>query len=203
MRVLFVEDHPWVRKGVGAALVGCEVTVCKNGMEAAAAMGTTFDVALVDIVLPDVSGLDVIRALKVRQPACPAVMFTKFDDAETVLEALQAGARGYLLKSTPSDRIVPALRDAMAGGLPLTPTVASLVVASMLKGPERAAVPLTARETELLVLLARGSTYAEAAAGLGIGIGTVQSYVKTIYTKLDVTSKAEAAVAAMRLGLVT
>ncbi len=188
---------------MGAALVGCEVAVCKTGREAAAAMGTAFDVALVDIGLPDVSGLDVIRALKIRQPGCPAVMFTKFDDAETVLEALQAGARGYLLKSTPSERIVPSLRDAMAGGLPLSPAVASLVVASMLKGPEPRSTPLTARETELLVLLAKGSTYAEAATGLGIGVGTVQSYVKAIYTKLDVTSKAEAAVAAMRLGLVT
>jgi DNA-binding NarL/FixJ family response regulator len=163
--------------------------------------GAPPDVALVDLGLPDVSGVVVIAALRRGAPRCVPLAFTVFDDAPTILAALRAGARGYLLKGTPSDRIVPLIREALAGGLPLSPSVASLLVANMLE-PRATEQSLTERETELLALLARGTTYAACASVLGIGVGTVQSYVKSIYGKLEVSSKAEAAVAAVRLGLV-
>lgn len=213
LRLLFVEDEPWVRQAVEATLRAAEpelaITTCRDAASAASALGRgTFDAALVDLGLPDAPGTDLIIAIRRRQPACAPVAFTKFDDAPTVLAALRAGARGYLLKSIASERILPSLREAMAGGLPLSPAVASLVVSSLLPAQHAPAVPggpaprLTERETQLLMLLARGLTYAGCAAELGIGVGTVQSYVKSIYAKLDVSSKAEAALAAVRLGLV-
>lgn len=204
LRVLIVEDEPWVRRGIEEALraQGLDVVALGRGRDAIdAARGAKFDAAIVDLGLPDVSGIEVIAEL--REIACTSVAFTVFDDAPTVLAALRAGARGYLLKATPTDRIVPHLREAIAGGMPLSPPVARLVVETMLGNDASPSAALTERETELLALLARGATYAQCAGALGIGIGTVQSYVKSIYTKLDVGSKAEAAVVAVRLGLVT
>jgi DNA-binding NarL/FixJ family response regulator len=206
LRVLIVEDEPWIRRSAEQVLhaEGLDVTPLGRGADAiAAARATTFDAALVDLGLPDMSGIEVIAELRAIAPSCTSVAFTVFDDAPTILAALRAGARGYILKSTPTERIVPQLRDAIAGGMPLSPTVASLIVATMLGQDSQPSSQLTERETELLALLARGATYAQCADALGIGIGTVQSYVKSIYTKLDVGSKAEAAVVAVRLGLVT
>lgn len=210
-RVLLVEDEPWIRRSIeqlmGRPDSGVELVTAKRGREAIArAVEVHPDVALVDLGLPDVSGIHVIAELRRQVPACVPVVFTVFDDAPTILAALRAGARGYILKSTPTERLIPALEAARDGGLPLSPGVASLVVETML-GAAHAHAPghdaaLTERETELLGLLARGMTYAECAAVLGIGVGTVQGYVKCIYAKLDVSSKAEAAVVAARLGLV-
>lgn len=210
LALLLVEDEAWVRDGVTKALRAAEpllaVTPCATIRAALGAIERTpFDAALVDQSLPDGAGTDVIVALRRRQPGCAPLAFTKHDDAETVLAALRVGARGYLLKSTPTARILGSLREAMAGGLPLSPTVASLVVETLFPPVAVSAPPetvLTAREAELLRLLARGGTYAVCAQTMGIGVGTVQSHVKAIYTKLEVSSKAEAALVAVRLGLV-
>jgi DNA-binding NarL/FixJ family response regulator len=206
LRVLIVEDEPWVRRGVEEALraQGADVVALARGRDAMeAARNATFDAALVDLGLPDVSGIEVIADLREGARTCTPVAFTVFDDAPTVLAALRAGARGYMLKSTPTERIVPHLHEAIAGGMPLSPAVARLVVDTMLGQDSMPRPALTDRETELLSLLARGATYSQCADALGIGVGTVQSYVKSIYAKLDVGSKAEAAVVAVRLGLVT
>jgi DNA-binding NarL/FixJ family response regulator len=206
-RLLIVEDEEWIRDGLAKQL-GSELDVYPSGTAAEALQVATRvvpDLALVDIGLPDRSGIDVISELRAKVPACVPVLFTVFDDAATVLSALRAGARGYLLKNTPNESILPSLRDALAGGIPLSPAVARLVVDTMLTGEAQGKsdeVRLTARESELLTLLARGSTYAECAEVLGIGLGTVQSYIKNVYAKLEVSSKAEAAVEAMRRGLV-
>ena len=208
--LLVVEDEPWIRDAVAKALRATEpalvLTACASVRAAIAAIErTAFAAALVDLGLPDGDGTDVIVALRRRQPDCTPVAFTKYDDAETALAALRVGARGYLLKSTPTDRILPMLREAMAGGLPLSPTIASRVVELLLPGsaaPPPADAVLTSREADVLRRLARGATYAECAHALGIGLGTVQSHVKAIYAKLEVSSKAEATVVAARLGLV-
>jgi DNA-binding NarL/FixJ family response regulator len=207
LRVLVVEDEVWVRRGLVEMLraaPGIAVSDARTGATALAiAQQTPPDVALVDLGLPDISGIELIAQLRRAVPACVSLVFTIHDDAPTILSALRAGARGYLLKSAGSDRIVAALREAVAGGLPLSAAVASLLVETMLSSDKAAAdESLTPRETELLALLARGQTYAQCAATMQIGVGTVQSYVKTIYAKLDVTSKAEAAVAAVRIGIV-
>jgi len=207
LRVLVVEDEVWVRRGLvdvlrtDPRLEPCDARIGAAALAIAAKRPP--DVALVDVGLPDMTGIEVITALRRVAPACVSLMFTMFDDAPTILSALRAGARGYLLKSAGSDRVLASIHEAVAGGLPLSPAVASLVVESMLKSDRAAGEEsLTPRETELLSLLARGQTYAQCAQTMQIGVGTVQSYVKSIYAKLDVTSKAEAAVAAVRLGIV-
>jgi len=207
LRVLVIEDEVWVRRGLVELLRAdpeLDVSDARTGAAGLAiAQRTPPDVALVDLGLPDTSGIEVIAQLRRTVPACVSLVFTMFDDAPTILSALRAGARGYLIKSSGSERVLASIREAVAGGLPLSPAVASLVVESMLKGDHAGGEEaLTPRETELLGLLARGHTYAQCARSMEIGLGTVQSYVKSIYTKLDVTSKAEAAVAAVRLGIV-
>ena len=207
LAVLVVEDDRAVRESLAACLAAEPDLVplpCARGREAlTVASARRPELALVDLGLPDMPGRDVIRALRERVPACVPVVFTIFDDPPTILGALRAGARGYVLKSMSTERIAALLREAHAGGTPLSPAVARLVVDTMLRGaPEPDTPVLTERETELLELLARGATYQQCAETLGIAIGTVQSYVKAIYVKLDVSSKAEAAVAAMRMGLV-
>lgn len=207
MRVLVVEDDPWVRSSVLAAL-GADDRVASQAFgtvaEALRALdgGVACDVALVDLGLPDGSGLDVLRRLARDRPDAASVAFTVFDDEETVLSALRAGARGYLLKSTPVGDLPGLLREAQGGGAPMTPVVARLVLDALVPAPQPGDEgPLSPREREVLRLLARGHTYAAAGQALGIGLGTVQGHVKSIYHKLQVASKAEAALAAARLGL--
>lgn len=208
MHVLIVEDDPWVRSSVEGALraddrvvISATCTTVAEALQAIAA-GAACDVALVDLGLPDGSGTDVMRRLLLERPEAAIVAFTVFDDEETVLAALRAGARGYLLKSTPLTELPALLREAHAGGSPMSPMVARLVLDALIPTPQPGDEgPLSPRERDVLRLLARGHTYAATASALGIGLGTVQGHVKSIYHKLQVASKAEAALAAARLGL--
>jgi DNA-binding NarL/FixJ family response regulator len=203
--VLVVEDDPWIRAAVTEALTGAGLTVTAVGTvrEAVAHARTRAPAAaIVDLGLPDGSGVEVIATLRQVAPRCAAIAFTVFDDAERVLGALAAGARGYLLKAASPDDLVRALDDAQAGGIHLSPGVARLLCDRWIGTPDsRSGAALTDRETEVLRHLALGATYAACADALGIGLGTVQGHVKSIYGKLEVTSKAEAALAAARLGL--
>jgi len=205
-RLLFVEDEDIIRSEVTMYLesppieISVTACVCASAAFAAIDSGVKFDAALIDLGLPDGRGIDVIRHLRYVLPACAAVVFTIYGDPDTLFEALRSGACGYLLKQTPVERLHDALRDAVAGGAPMSPTIARLVVSSF--APQQdGEEALTAREGEVLKLLAKGHTYADVAVALGIGVGTVQSYVKVIYTKLEISSKAEAAAIALRLGL--
>jgi DNA-binding NarL/FixJ family response regulator len=207
LRVLIIEDELWVRRGLVEMLrvdPGIDVSDARTGADGLAlARRVPPDVAIVDLGLPDVSGVEVIATLRRTVPTCVSLVFTMSDDSATILSALRAGARGYLLKSAGQDRVRSSIREALDGGLPISAAVASHLVDRLLESDATVAEePLTPREVEVLALLARGQTYAQCAASLNIGVGTVQSYVKSIYAKLDVTSKAEAAIAAMRLGIV-
>lgn len=211
-RLLIVEDNAWVRQSAHELLSAGGFTVVAALDAVAPALrvladGLQVDAALVDLGLPDGSGLEVMEALRRALPHAVIVAFTVVDDPPTIFEALRAGARGYLLKSTAPARLADLMQEAIDGGAPMSAPVARLVVESFRHEPiasaDRAAVDrLTPRELEVLVLLAKGMSYPEVARLLGVGLGTVQSYVKTIYGKLEVSSKAEAATIATRLGLV-
>lgn len=217
IRVVIVEDSEPIRRGLTSTVRNDPkglslVDVFETGDAAIAklAEGLAFDVALVDLGLPGASGFDVIRAMRARHPEAIAIVLTIWDDPANVVNAMRAGARGYLLKDTTPERIRAAIREAATGGMPLGPSVARFIVEGFLKGapaPREAAEetgePLTPREREVLELLARGLTYADVAKRLSIGVGTVQSHVKRIYEKLEVGSKAEATAVAIRRGLVT
>lgn len=215
-RLLMVEDNAWVRQSAQELLAAGGFTVVAAFDAVAPAVraiadGLQVDAALVDLGLPDGSGIAVMAALRRSLPAAVIVAFTVVDDAPSIFEALRAGARGYLLKSTAPARLAALMQEALDGGAPMSAPVARLVVESFRHEPVPNAGPnpdqlavdrLTPRELEVLVLLAKGLSYPEVARLLGVGLGTVQSYVKTVYGKLEVSSKAEAATIATRLGLV-
>ena len=167
---------------------------------------------LIDLGLPDGSGVDLIRLLAAGYPATIAVVTTIFDDDGHLFEALGAGAQGYLLKDIDLDRLALYLRRIEAGEPPLSPSIARRMLGHFRAAPSAPAGPLpvdgtpeaslTRRETDVLQLIGRGLRVGEAADVLGLTEHTVAGYVKTIYRKLHVSSRAEAALEAARRGLV-
>ncbi|MEW5880031.1 MAG: response regulator transcription factor [Pseudomonadota bacterium] len=168
-----------------------------SGCEAIAGLAeSTPDVLLVDLQLPDISGLDVIRLVSARHPTCEVLVISVFGDEEHVLAALEAGARGYLLKGTLTRDIALDIHELRNGGSPLSPIIARQVLKRLCPEPAPRASDadsaLTPRETEILRLIARGFSYAETAELLNISGGTVHTHLKRIYRKLAVHSKTEA-----------
>lgn len=207
LRILLIEDEAWVREAVASVLAGFPgfaiVAACRSVSETLLTLSSpvAFDVALVDLGLPDGSGLSLLPRLRATCPAAGLIAFTVFDEPATVFAAMRAGARGYLLKSTPLDLLPSKLVEIAEGGAPMSPAIARMVL-DTLAPPEPAPRPLTPRERDILGLLAKGHTYADVGRALGIGLGTVQTHVKALYDKLHVASKAEAAVEATKLGLI-
>jgi DNA-binding NarL/FixJ family response regulator len=206
--VLVLEDEPWLREDLVQGLTGifAHVTACKTVKEAMdfVRRGGQVDAALVDLALPDGSGLEVIAALRLAHPRVVCVVLSVFDEDPRVVAALRVGADGYLLKETPIKRIAAALQEALDGGAPLSPRIARAVVQSF-RPQQPAGVEcrtLTRRERDVLTLLAKGLSYEEVGRALGIRLGTVQSHIKRMYTRLDINTKAEAALVAAQLGLV-
>ena len=215
-RVLIVEDLPDIRAWLSE--VACEafpgiaaVAVGRRDEALAEIARQPFDLALVDLGLPDGSGIDVVAALRSRRPAALAVVVTIFDDDEHLFPALQAGAFGYLLKEQPRDALTAQLLRITDGEPPLSPPIARRVLGyfAVAAGRHMAAVRqleeevrLTDRETEVLQRVAKGYTMPEIAQQFGLSRHTVGDYVKQVYRKLNVSSRAEAALEAVRRGLV-
>jgi DNA-binding NarL/FixJ family response regulator len=145
-------------------------------------------------------GIEGIRILKERHPAMLVLMLSVYDDNERIFDALCAGACGYLLKKTPPARLIESLREASAGGAPMSPEIARKVVTLFrdFRPPERADYQLTPHEMRLLKLLVEGHSYKTAAAELGVTVNTVSFHLRHIYEKLQVHSKSEAVAKALR-----
>jgi DNA-binding NarL/FixJ family response regulator len=206
---LIVEDLPatraWLAEVLGAAFPGIAVDSAGTCAEAAALVARgAYEVALVDLDLPDGSGVEVIGALRVRLPQAAAIVTTIFDDDAHVFPAMLAGAQGYLLKEQPREQFIAGLQGIVRGEPPLSPAIARRMIAHFNRIGPPAAAPgaLTARETEVLRLVAKGYTQQEIAAHLGLSRHTVVDHVKSLYRKLDVSSRAEATLEAARRGLV-
>lgn len=152
------------------------------------------DVVLVDINLPGLSGIECVRRLKPLLPQTQFVMLTVYEDADHIFNALAGGATGYLLKQTPRNELLTALKDVQAGGSPMTSNIARKVVQSLQQPslPTPASNDLSPREREVLTLLARGYLYKEIAEELGISGPTVNTYIRRIYEKLHVRSRSQA-----------
>jgi DNA-binding NarL/FixJ family response regulator len=152
------------------------------------------DVVLMDINLPGMDGVEAVRRLKSALPATQFVMLTVYEDADHIYNALAAGATGYLLKQTPREELLSALDDVHRGGSPMTSNIARKVVQSFKQTP--VSVPpgeeLSPREQEVLELLARGYLYKEIAEQLNISVPTVNTYIRRMYEKLQVRSRAQA-----------
>jgi DNA-binding NarL/FixJ family response regulator len=165
------------------------------------------DVLLVDLGLPDGSGIDVIRECTRLQPACEVMVITMFGDEAHMMKAFGAGAKGYLLKDGTGEDLAAHIMNLRNGGSPMSPIIARKLLRKL--GPEPAppvrdtptGQPLSPKETEVLALVARGFSYGETAELLGVSVHTVHSHVRNIYGKLSVRSKTEAVYEARQLGL--
>jgi DNA-binding NarL/FixJ family response regulator len=151
-------------------------------------------VALVDINLPGISGIECVRQLKPLMPETQFVMLTVYEDVNHIFDALAVGASGYLLKQTPRAELLAALKDVHAGGSPMTSNIARKVVQSFQRSGPHAddSADLSPREREVLELLARGYLYKEISDNLGISVATVNTYIRRIYEKLHVRSRSQA-----------
>jgi DNA-binding NarL/FixJ family response regulator len=163
------------------------------------------DVLVVDLGLPDGDGADLIRRAVAKRPDCDALVVTVFGDDQHVIGAIEAGATGYLLKDSPPGELARCIRELRAGGAPISPSIARRLLARMRAPADKPtaveASPLSEREAEILRLVAKGLSFAEVAAALGISAHTVVAHVKKIYRKLAVHSRGEAVFEATQLGL--
>lgn len=206
---LVVEDlaasAQWLARVLGEAFPGIRARVAETLEDARhAARVQAPDIALIDLDLPDGSGVDLIREFARAYPACHCVVTTIYADDRHLFPALRAGAQGYLLKDQPTERVVAALRAIGAGEPPLSPAIAQRLLRVF--GAEQPALAedarLTPRERETLTLIAKGLRLPEVAQQLGVTRHTAAGFIKAIYRKLNINSRAEAALEAARLGLV-
>lgn len=212
--ILVVEDNAdirgWLVECAVCAFAGAVVSTAGNLREARHIIehrgGVSFDIALIDLGLPDGDGVEIVERLTRRVPGCLSIVTTVYDDDAHVLRAIQAGAGGYLLKYHETERLVELLGRIHDGEPPLSPSIARRILDSLQLTPQRTAeaepVRLTPREDEVLTLLARGFQISQVAAHLVIAPNTAASHVKAIYRKLGISSRAEATLAAVGRGLV-
>jgi DNA-binding NarL/FixJ family response regulator len=208
LKVAVVEDARSMRDAYRILIDGTEGFRCVGSYgtmeEALEEIGGNLpDIVLVDIGLPGMSGIDGARILKDRYPSLPVLVLTVYEDDERIFDALCAGACGYLIKKTSPARLLESIREASAGGAPMSPEIARRVVALFRKvrPPERADYHLTPHELRLLMLMIEGHNYKTAAAELGTSVNTVCFHIKRIYSKMQVHSKSEAVAKALRSGL--
>lgn len=205
IRVLLVDDHLVVRQGLKMVL-GLEddlevVGEASNGEEAvAAARELAPQVVLMDLLMPVMNGVEAIRSIKANQPEIEIVALTSVLEDRLVIEAVEAGAMGYLLKETGPDTLFEAIRAASRGEVRLDPRARKRLLREV-RTPEMRE-SLTARETDTLRLLARGLANREIAEELGVSEMTVKTHVSSILSKLDLKSRTQAALFALREGLV-
>jgi len=197
--ISIIEDLDEIREGMKDLVTGAEGLICLSTYaDAETAMADLPrlrpDIVVMDINLPGKSGIDAIRYLAGQCPDTQFLMFTIYEDDKQVFEALKAGASGYLLKNTPPDKILEALRELYDGGAPMSARIARKVVASMQEPPvdSREDMRLTLKEKEVLDALARGYLYKEIAAQLQINVSAVRQRIHKIYQKLHVQNRTEA-----------
>jgi DNA-binding NarL/FixJ family response regulator len=209
--ILLLEDLPeiraWMKSLVQQVFPDAMIIEAARVQDALALVKSNrFELALVDLGLPDGSGVDVVSALRDAQPDAQSVVVTIHDDDEHLFPALQAGAYGYILKEQARELITEQLQRISQGEPPLSPSIARRVIAyfaaqSRPKANDIPHVALTERESEVLLRVAKGFTLPEIGVQLGLSRHTIADYVKQIYRKLNVSSRAEAALEAQRLGL--
>ena len=205
IKAAVIEDQRDIREGLAMLINGTPGYLCTGSyrsMEDALEnlKDNPPDVVLSDIGLPGMSGIEGIRILKDRHPELSLVMLTVYDDDDRIFDALCAGACGYLLKRTAPARLLESLREAVSGGAPMSPEIASRVISLFreFRPVERADYDLTPHESRLLNLLVQGHNYTTAADELKVSYNTVKFHMRHIYEKLQVHSKSEAVAKALR-----
>jgi DNA-binding NarL/FixJ family response regulator len=201
IRILVVDDHPLLRAGLGAS-IGAEsdmeiVAAASNGQEALELFRQHRpDITLMDLKMPVMGGVEAIRTIRGQFPSAKMIVLSTYQGDEDIYRALQAGATTYLLKDTLAEDLVRVIREVFAGGRPLPAPVAQRLADRMLH-PD-----LTARELDVLRLIAKGMRNKEIAARLGISEETTQGHVKNILSKFGLHDRTEAVAVAVRRGIV-
>ncbi|MGD8785007.1 MAG: response regulator [Thioalkalispiraceae bacterium] len=211
LRIVLIDDHTLFRVGLEGLLTSRGIDIVAsvdNGVDCVALVKEKNpDVVLLDMRMPDINGIGVLKQLRDNDLEMPIVMLTTSTDESDLVESLRAGAQGYLLKDMEPDALVIALRDIVAGKTVVAPDLAPVLARAVQGKDEEGPIisgpfdELTPRETEILGLLAEGQSNKAIARNLGISDGTVKLHVKAILRKLNVHSRVEAAVMAVEKGL--
>lgn len=201
IRILIADDHPVVREGLAALLNRrADMTVvaqAQNGQEAVdLAQRRQPDVVLMDLRMPQMGGVEAIQAIRAQQPDVRLIVLTTFDGDEDIYRALEAGAHGYLLKDTPREELIAAVRAVHSGHKHTSPEAAAKLAERLFR-PQ-----LTARELEVLQQMAAGKSNREIGLALHIAEGTVKAHVNSLLGKLDAADRTQAVTIALRRGLV-
>jgi DNA-binding NarL/FixJ family response regulator len=214
IRIVLCDDQPIVTEGLQVILGSMSglqiVGTAHDGAEAVTlAEQLQPDLVLMDLRMPVLNGIQATRQIRERTPQTKVLVLTTYDEDEWVFDAIRAGADGYLLKDTPREQLIAAIRGTVAGATHVDPQVAGKLFRQLAQ-PGRTPIPhstigadLTEREREILKLLADGLPNADIADRLHLSKGTVQNYISSIFVKLDVTDRTQAAVIALRHGLVS
>lgn len=199
IKVAIVEDNNTLRNSLESLFNRTEGMRCvaslNNLLNVVSEIGSSMpDIVLMDIGLPNISGIEGVRTVKSNFPQIQVMMFTVFDDDEKIFDAIRAGASGYLLKKTPPEEIIQAIRDLYQGGAPMTASIARRVIQSFQAAPSTVVedYQLTVRENEILYSLVDGLSYKKIADKYCVSISTIRTHICNIYHKLHVNSKAEA-----------
>ena len=207
IRILLADDHVMVRQGLRVLLEQAGMIVigeASDGQEALRlAHEHTPDVVVLDIAMPSLNGLETARRLRETLPQTKVVLLTMYTEEPYVLEALEAGAVGYVLKTQVVGDIVQAIRDVLQGAIYLSSRVAQTVVQAYLTRSARSPDPLTSREREIVQRIAEGQTTKEIAAALGLSVKTVETHRNSLMRKLDIHETATLVRYALRRGLTT
>jgi DNA-binding NarL/FixJ family response regulator len=210
MKVMICDDQAIVRDGLELLLkLESDIEVvglARDGAEAVDLMAKRApDLVLMDLKMPGMNGVEATRRICALYPNTRILVLTTFDDDEWVLDAIRAGASGYLLKDTPREKVIEAIRGTVAGKSYIDPLVAGKLldqVASKQEQPSKLIIAkLTGREVDVLRLIARGLSNAEIAETLHLSEGTIRNHVSAIFSKLDVADRTQAAILAIRHGL--
>ena len=207
IRVLIVDDHALIRRGLSDLLGAAEgidvVGAIDDGFHAAAVVTELEpDIVLMDLSMPGLDGIEATRAVLAVRPTVKVIMLTSFSENARILAALEAGAVGYLLKDTEPEDVIRALRDAADGGVPLSPKAARALLPGNRPAGNASADALSAREREVLTLVAVGLPNKSIARRLTISEKTVKTHLTRVFTVLGVSDRTSAALWAQRNGLI-
>lgn len=199
--VCLVDDDAKLREAIGGYISGAKGFEClgsfadgETALQAIPALQP--HVVLMDINLPRMNGIQCVRRLKEKIPKLLVLMLTVYENSERIFEALSAGASGYMLKSTPPERLLEAIEDLKMGGSPMSSNIARKVVQAFHPNPGAAPLieQLSTREQQVLNLLAEGFSYKEIALEMNLSMGTIRTYIRSMYEKLHVNSRTQAIV---------
>jgi DNA-binding NarL/FixJ family response regulator len=210
LKVAIFEDYSGLRENLARLIESTDDLMCTGTFENANKIlanldDTEPDIVLMDINMPGISGIEAVIILKEKHPQIQVLMLTVFEDNDKIFAAICAGAAGYMLKRTPPQKLLDAIREAHSGGSPMTPAVASKVmgmIRSQSGNAEKEFILLSEREKQILALLVKGKQYKIIAAECFISIDTVGTHVRHIYEKLHVHSKSEAVAKAIQQRLI-